>query len=55
MDIQNTLSQGKKFDAVILAVAHDKFKGLDIDSLLHSNHVLYDVKGMISGQVDGRL
>lgn len=55
VDILNTLPQGKKFDAVILAVAHDKFKGLDIDSLLQSNHVLYDVKGMISGQVDGRL
>lgn len=55
VDIQNTLPEEKKFDAVILAVAHDKFKGLDIDSLLQNNHVLYDVKGMISNSVDGKL
>ncbi len=55
VDIQNILPQEKKFDAVILAVAHDKFKGLNIDSLLQSNHVLYDVKGMMLGNVDGKL
>ena len=55
VDIQNMLPQEKKFDVVILAVAHDKFKGLDIDSLLQSNYVLYDVKGMMPGLVDGRL
>lgn len=55
VDLQNTLSEEKKFDAVILAVAHDKFKGLNIDTLLKVNHVLYDVKGMLPNAVDGRL
>ena len=55
VDLQNTLSEEKKFDAVILAVAHDKFKGLNIDTLLKVIHVLYDVKGMLPNAVDGRL
>ncbi len=55
VDILNTLPQGKKFDTVVLAVAHDKFKGLDIDFLLQMNHVLYDVKGIMNCGVDGAL
>lgn len=45
----------KKFDTVILAVAHDKFRCLDISGLLNKNNVIYDVKGILQGEIDGRL
>ena len=45
-----------KFDAAILAVAHNEFMGLDLNGLLKSKHVIYDVKGILDKQlVDGRL
>lgn len=44
------------YDAVILAVAHDEFRTLDIPSLLNDNGVVYDVKGVLGREVvDGRL
>ena len=45
------------YEAVILAVAHDEFKSLDIKMLGScSNCVLYDVKGvLLQESVDGRL
>ncbi len=50
------LPQVKKYDVVILAVAHDAFKHLDFTTLLKDNAVLYDVKRMIKGiAVDGGL
>jgi len=55
----NTVKQipiGKTFDAIILAVAHNEFKSLDIASYLNSISVMYDVKGIIDNNlVDGRL
>lgn len=42
------------YDTVVLGVAHNEFKGLDINSLTKSNAVIYDVKGILDG-VDGRL
>jgi UDP-N-acetyl-D-galactosamine dehydrogenase len=43
-----------KYSAVILAVAHNKFKGLDLIS--SSDRVIYDVKGVLErGSVDARL
>ena len=45
-----------KFDAVILAVAHDDFKSLDIKHLVKESGVIYDVKGVLDREiVDGRL
>lgn len=47
-----------QYDAVILGVAHDQFKGLDIRSLLKDEErgVVYDVKGILDRTViDGRL
>ena len=42
--------------AVVLAVAHDEFKSLDISSLTNGKKVVYDVKGMMSEDVvDGKL
>ena len=48
-----------KYDAIILAVAHDEFKALslkEIKSYGTPNHVLYDVKYLFDeSEVDGRL
>lgn len=47
-----------RFDAVILGVAHNEFKELDVRSLLSnpSEGVVYDVKGVLPREViDGRL
>lgn len=46
----------KKFDAAIAAVAHKKFEGLDVLTLLKEKHVIFDVKGTLDRNiVDGRL
>lgn len=46
----------KKFDTIILAVAHDEFKTIKISNLLKSINVIYDVKNIIAAKdVDGRL
>ncbi|MDO5971114.1 nucleotide sugar dehydrogenase [Flavivirga aquimarina] len=44
-----------KFDAIVLAVAHKEFLQEDLKSLLNSNGVLYDVKGILKDKVNGRL
>ena len=48
---------GNHYDAIILTVAHDHFKTLDIRKLLSTpTGIVYDVKGMLPpDQVDGRL
>lgn len=45
----------EKFDAVVLGVAHREFLELNIHELLASNAVIYDVKGLLPFEVDGRL
>ena len=56
IDIVSELPTGDKFDAVILAVAHNQFKELDIKSLVVDNGVVYDVKGILDRTIiDGRL
>ena len=37
----------KKYDGVILVVAHDIFKDLEIKDYLKENHLIYDVKAML--------
>ncbi len=44
----NTVPEGK-FDAVVLAVSHDEFKSLNLENLLNSNGIIYDVKGVLEG------
>lgn len=46
----NQLS-GRKFDAVIMAVAHDKFNLLHIEDLIVQNGVIYDVKGKLDRNI----
>ena len=45
-----------KYDAVIAAVAHEKFDGIDVRAILKENHVVFDIKGILDRSiVDGRL
>jgi len=45
-----------QYDAVILAVAHNEFKELDVKGLCAETSVVYDVKGILDKNiVDGRL
>ena len=44
------------YDAIILAVAHDKFKGIDLGKMKKHNTIIYDVKGVLDmNLVDERL
>lgn len=53
--VQNQCPQGK-YDAIILAVAHDQFKTLNIDALKNDTTVVYDVKAILQeGNYDKRL
>ena len=46
----------RKFDAIILAVAHNEFKTMNLREFGKQNCVVYDVKGVVAReQVDGRL
>jgi len=48
-----------KYDAILLAVAHDEFKALSLEQIKafgKDNHVLYDIKYLLdANEVDGRL
>jgi len=48
-----------KYDAILLAVAHDEFKTLSVDQIRaygKDNHVLYDIKYLLkANESDGRL
>ncbi|QIG90168.1 nucleotide sugar dehydrogenase [Chryseobacterium sp. POL2] len=37
----------QKYDAVVLAVSHNEFEALDLNTLLKPNAVIYDVKGKL--------
>lgn len=50
------LDNGKKYDGVILAVAHNEFRNLDLEKICNPNKVVYDVKSFFSLElVDQRL
>lgn len=57
LNVQEIDELKKKFDVVILGVAHNEFKKIDMRHFLrHSNGVVYDVKGVLSiDMIDGRL
>ena len=53
---QLSTSNAQLYDAVILAVAHKEFLGLDVKSFVKDNGVIYDVKGILPRNIiDGRL
>lgn len=46
----------KKYDAIILAVAHDQFKDINFSELKKDLGIIYDVKGILPRNIiDGRL
>lgn len=42
----------KKFDAIILAVAHQEFESLDLRALTKPEHIIYDIKGVLGKKAD---
>lgn len=55
VELQNDLPQ-EKFDSVILAVAHDEFRTLDIRQITNRASIVYDVKGILPEEIiDGKL
>ncbi|MDM1517653.1 nucleotide sugar dehydrogenase [Myroides odoratimimus] len=54
--IQGSLEKGKKYDAVIIAVAHKQFLAMDLSDLLVENAVVFDTKACLERNiVDARL
>ena len=49
------IEEGELFDAIVLTVAHREFLELDLSKYLKENSVLYDVKGILTEGVTGRL
>ena len=48
--------ENERFDAVILAVAHNEFIGIDVRQLLKQDGIVYDVKGVLPKEIiDARL
>lgn len=53
---ENGESKQRTYDGIILAVAHDEFKKLDLKNLCRPNTVLYDLKAFLPNEVvDARL
>ena len=52
-----TIKDFKKYDSIIIAVAHDEFKELKFKSLKKSDRsIIYDIKGILKkSQINGRL
>ena len=56
IDITGSLPASQRYDAIVLAVAHSQFTGLDLRQLLNPGGVIYDVKGILDREIiDGRL
>ena len=53
---KNKIDITEKFDAIILAVAHNEFLNLEFFKHQNENSVVFDVKGILDkSQIDGRL
>jgi UDP-N-acetyl-D-galactosamine dehydrogenase len=56
IEILRQISEESQYSAVVLAVAHEKFRGLSIRNLVGDSGVIYDVKGILpKSLVDARL
>jgi UDP-N-acetyl-D-galactosamine dehydrogenase len=56
IDIINKLDTNKKYEAVLLAVAHDEFNEIDFEKYYTNGAVVFDAKAVVDRQwVDGRL
>jgi len=49
------LLPNKKFDAIVLGVAHKEFSEINFEALKKENCLLFDVKGILGSEADGRL
>ena len=55
IEVTNELPTAK-FDTLIMGVAHNEFKELDVTNFVKENHVIFDVKGTLPKDiVDARL
>ncbi|MGB5981066.1 MAG: nucleotide sugar dehydrogenase [Nonlabens sp.] len=45
----------KKYDAIVLAVSHDEFNHLELDSISKDTVAIYDVKGFLGDKADKKL
>ncbi len=45
----------QKYDAVVLGVAHKEFSVINFESIKNEKSILYDVKGILGSQADGKL
>jgi UDP-N-acetyl-D-galactosamine dehydrogenase len=45
--VEEEVLRGKRYDAVIIAVAHDEFMEMNLDQYLHENAVIYDLKSIL--------
>ena len=44
----NKLPENKKFNAIVLTVAHDEFSSIDMENLKKKKAIVYDVKGFLN-------
>lgn len=54
LEVTNKLPK-QKYDAIVLTVAHKEFLSLKLQDFLANPGVIYDVKGILTEGVDGRL
>lgn len=56
VEILNELDKNKKYEAVLLAVAHDEFNNFDFEKYKSQGAVIFDAKAVVDRRwVDGRL
>ncbi len=55
LECYSELVSESKFDAIILGVAHSNFSDFNFNKYLNVRSVLYDVKGTLLNEVDGKL
>jgi len=46
IDLKNSID-GKTYDVIIIAVAHDEFRTLKLDNLKNDKSIIYDIKGFL--------
>lgn len=53
--LERGLGGEETYDAIVLGVAHNEFLKLDLTTLKKKNAIVYDVKGILGSNVDGKL
>ena len=54
-EFKNPPKENQKFDAVVLGVAHKEFSAINFELIKKEKSILYDVKGILVSQADGKL